>query len=224
LAGPRLPVERAEVVRREPGRRRQVRLRRDHLLDVVVQREHLLLGVERVEPDRPPVEQHQDDVRERARPEAAALRQVDGVAQLPPLPLVVVELARHAGVATFDVAAASPMRADQDLPDLPRDVDELTVHACDEVARPAATPIAGWADAGQNSTPFCALTPAWYGCLTTFISVTRSANSTSSGGASRPVITTCWKPGRFRSTSSTSSSGIHPNLKQYVSSSSTMTS
>src|SRR4051812_32464663 len=42
----------------------------------------------------------------------------------------------------------------------------------------------------QYSIPFRAPMPCWYACLTTVISVTVSASSTSSTGASRPVITT----------------------------------
>ena len=44
--------------------------------------------------------------------------------------------------------------------------------------------------------PLWPLRPASIGCLTFVISVTRSAASISRGGASRPVITTCWVPGR----------------------------
>src|SRR5207237_974581 len=42
-----------------------------------------------------------------------------------------------------------------------------------------------------HSMPCCPLRPASIGCLTLLISVTRSATSTSSGAASRPVMTTC---------------------------------
>src|SRR5262249_16249212 len=59
----------------------------------------------------------------------------------------------------------------------------------------------------QYSTPFCALTPARYGCLTSFISVTRSARSINSSRAFRPVTTTCSVSRLRRSSSSTSSSG-----------------
>src|SRR5690606_31949197 len=52
----------------------------------------------------------------------------------------------------------------------------------------------------QNSMPFCAVTPARNGCLTSAISVTRSAASISAGGASRPVTTTCRSGGRPLST------------------------
>ena len=43
----------------------------------------------------------------------------------------------------------------------------------------------------QNSTPGCALMPERNGCLTSVISVTRSAAAISSGLALRPVTTTC---------------------------------
>ena len=59
----------------------------------------------------------------------------------------------------------------------------------------------------QNSIPFCALTPARNGCLTSVISVTRSASSISSGLALRPVTTTCRSRGLAFSTANTSSSG-----------------
>src|SRR5262249_48333912 len=55
----------------------------------------------------------------------------------------------------------------------------------------------------HHSMPFCPLRPASIGCLTLFISVTRSAASTNRAGASRPVITTCWRPGRATRTSTT---------------------
>ena len=57
----------------------------------------------------------------------------------------------------------------------------------------------------QNSIPSCAFTPARKGCLTSVISVTRSAISISADFALRPVTTTCWlgsRPARPASTSS----------------------
>ncbi len=47
------------------------------------------------------------------------------------------------------------------------------------------------AEPNQNSTPACALMPERKGCLTSVISVTRSAISISSSLALRPVSTTC---------------------------------
>ncbi len=47
----------------------------------------------------------------------------------------------------------------------------------------------------QNSMPFWPFTPARNGCLTSVISVTRSAISISSGLALRPVMTTCLSAG-----------------------------
>ena len=60
---------------------------------------------------------------------------------------------------------------------------------------------------GQNSTPACALTPSRKGCFTMVISVTRSAISSNSSLALRPVTMTCLSSGLSRRTSSTSSSG-----------------
>ena len=48
----------------------------------------------------------------------------------------------------------------------------------------------------HHSIPFCPLRPASIGWRTFVISVTRSAAATRSGCARRPVITTCWVPGR----------------------------
>ena len=61
----------------------------------------------------------------------------------------------------------------------------------------------------QNSTPICALMPDRKGCLTSAISVTRSAISISSSAAFRPVSTTCVISGFSVSRKAiTSSSGI----------------
>ena len=49
--------------------------------------------------------------------------------------------------------------------------------------------------AHQNSTPFCALMPDRNGCLTSVISVTRSAASISASFALRPVRITCVRGG-----------------------------
>jgi hypothetical protein len=59
------------------------------------------------------------------------------------------------------------------------------------------------AQRAQSSMPFCACTPASKACLMGRISVTVSAISISSGGAARPVMTTCWCSGRSSSASST---------------------
>lgn len=58
----------------------------------------------------------------------------------------------------------------------------------------------------QNSTPFCALMPSRNGCLTSVISVTRSAASISSGLALRPVRQTWVISGFWVSRNSTTSS------------------
>ena len=57
----------------------------------------------------------------------------------------------------------------------------------------------------QNSIPCCAFTPAAKWCFTSPISVTRSAASTSAGGALRPVATTC-RPGRRARSAATTES------------------
>ena len=59
--------------------------------------------------------------------------------------------------------------------------------------------------------PFCPFWPAFMGCLTLVISVTRSAASISLGSL-RPAITTCWWPGRAASTLTTSSTSTQPHF------------
>src|SRR5690606_33014058 len=63
----------------------------------------------------------------------------------------------------------------------------------------------------HHSMPLCPFWPESIGCLTLVVSMTRSAASINSWGASRPVITTCWYPGRSRRTDSTSSTSTHPH-------------
>lgn len=55
----------------------------------------------------------------------------------------------------------------------------------------------------QNSIPCWAFTPDLYGCLIGAISETRSANSTTAGGAPRPVRTTCMRGSRVLRKSTT---------------------
>src|SRR5207244_10453901 len=62
----------------------------------------------------------------------------------------------------------------------------------------------------QYSIPLIALMPSSYACLTLRISVTVSAISTSSGAASRPVITTLVLGERPVIPATTSSTGTHP--------------
>src|SRR5690606_7563533 len=65
---------------------------------------------------------------------------------------------------------------------------------------------------GYHSMPLWPFWPTSIGCLTLLISVTRSAASTRRGSALRPVMITCWKPGRFRSVSTTSSTSNQPHF------------
>jgi len=115
-------------------RRRQVRVCRQHRVDVVVQRDDALLGVDRVKPDMVAVKQQQSNVGKRARTEAAALGEVYLVAQPSPLPLLMVQVCRHRGVTVVGTAAAATRRADEELPLFTGDVDELSVFAIDEIA------------------------------------------------------------------------------------------
>src|SRR5207245_3810560 len=73
----------------------------------------------------------------------------------------------------------------------------------------------------QKSMPRIARTPRSNACLVFFISVTVSATSTSSAGASRPVAMMFTDGGRFLITSTTSAVGIQPQFIGYVISSRT---
>jgi len=101
---------------------------------VIVEREHERGGVDRVEPERLTVEQHEDDVGERAGTETAADGEMHDVTQPPALPLVVVEIRRNRGKAVAGAAAAAAGCADEDLAARARDVHEAAVGANNEVA------------------------------------------------------------------------------------------
>ncbi len=68
------------------------------------------------------------------------------------------------------------------------------------------------AGAAHHSIPRWPFWPASIGCFTLVISVTRSAASSSCGGAARPVMTTCWRPGRVSSVSTTSATSSQPHF------------
>ena len=87
-----------------------------------------------MEPRLPPLEEQHDHVGERAGPEAAADGQVDAIAQAPPLPLRVIELAGHGRVAVLHPAAATGVGADEELAERSRHVDAAPIRALDDVA------------------------------------------------------------------------------------------
>ena len=87
------------------------------------------------------------------------------------------------------------------------DADDVVQTLRDRLARPVEDE-----QDVYHSIPCWARMPVSNGCFTLTTSETRSAASTSSGTASRPVITTCWKPGRSRSVWTTSSASIQPQL------------
>jgi len=62
-----------------------------------------------------PIEEEQDDVRQRARSEAPADGEMDGVPQPAPLPFRVERLRRHRGEAVVRPPAAAARRADEEL-------------------------------------------------------------------------------------------------------------
>src|SRR5581483_6285372 len=134
-----LPGEAGEVVVGQVWRRGEVGIGLQHPIDVVKEGQDLLLGVQRVEEDGAAVEQQQRHVGERAGPQAAALGEMDAVAQLPPLPLLVIEVHRDRGVAAIRVAAAAASGADEQVALLADHVDGLAIGAEDEVAPQRAT-------------------------------------------------------------------------------------
>jgi hypothetical protein len=138
---PSLPVEVRELTVGKRGRWREIRLGGDHLLDVVVDREHGRLVVDRVEEDRAAVVDQLDDVGEGARSQATADREVDGVAQAPAFPLAVVQLGGDGSVTTLRVATASA-GADEQLALLTEHIDHLAVcpdhHVTHERLQPCA--------------------------------------------------------------------------------------
>src|SRR5947209_4923163 len=79
------------------------------------------------------VEEQHRHVGQRAGAETARLRQMDAVAQATALPFLVVEVLWYGRVAAIDMAAAAARRADEQLPLLAGDVDELAVFAVDEI-------------------------------------------------------------------------------------------
>src|SRR5882762_8721777 len=128
-----LPGRRREVVGGEGGGGRRPRLIADHDLDPVIEGEDLLVGGDRVEPGLAAVEEEHHHVGERAGAEATSDGQVDAVAELPPLPFTVIEVARDGRVAVLDAPAAAAVGADEELPKHPRDVDAPAVGAIDDV-------------------------------------------------------------------------------------------
>ena len=73
------------------------------------------------------------DVGQRAGTQAAALREVDAVAQAPALPLVVIQVGRHRGVPVLRPPAAAPGTADEELARPTGHVDGAAIRAQDQV-------------------------------------------------------------------------------------------
>jgi len=133
-AGRLVPAKAGEDVVGQRGWRRQVAAGRQHLLDVVVDGEDEARIVHRMEADGAAVEHEHGHVRQRAGTEAAALGEMHAVAQLPPLPLRVVEVGGDGRMAALGVAAAAAGGADEEHPALAGNVDHLAVGAGDQVA------------------------------------------------------------------------------------------
>src|SRR4051812_32341497 len=80
------------------------------------------------------VEHQHGDVCKRAWAEAAGLREVDLVAELPALPFVVVELGRNSCVAVFGQPTATTGVADEEVPLLSGNVDLAPIGAENQVS------------------------------------------------------------------------------------------
>ena len=79
-------------------------------------------------------EEQQHHVRQRARSETAAEREMHFVADAPAGPFVVVEIERHGRVTALGMPAAATAGADEQLTRPAEDVDRLAVGAPDDVA------------------------------------------------------------------------------------------
>ena len=128
------PCGGGELVGGERGRGIGPLARADDLVDPVVERTHLLVGGHGVKPRLPALEEQHDHVGERARPEATADGQVNAIAQAPPFPFRVIELAGHGSVAVRHPAAATGVGAHEELAERSRHVDAAPVRALDDVA------------------------------------------------------------------------------------------
>jgi hypothetical protein len=145
---PRKPVE---EVRSELSRWRKMPFGGEERLDIIVEGDNQRAIVERMEPVGPTIEQEHGDIRQRARPQAAALVEVHRVTQLAPLPFLVVEVGWHREEAPVGVAAAAAGGADEQHPAAHAGIDHAPVDALHHIAFEAFV--------AQNSIPFCALMP-----------------------------------------------------------------
>ena len=105
-----------------------------------------------MEPRLATVEDQHRDVGEGAGAEAASDGQVHAIAEAPPLPLRVVEVARHGGIAVLDATAAAGLRADEKLAERARDMDAASIGALDDVPHGQRAAAGAW----QSATPIMA--------------------------------------------------------------------
>src|SRR2546430_10669316 len=120
-------------------------IRPEELLDIVVERLRLGLGVDRVEPGLSAVEEQHDHVGEAEGAEAAADGEVDAVTQAPSLPLVVEPRARHRREAGLGAAAAAAVGADEEVAARARHLEASAVGSGHDVAH-------GGVDGGRETT------------------------------------------------------------------------
>jgi hypothetical protein len=98
---------------------------------VVVERVDECLAVRGVKPERLAVEEQEHDVRQRARPQAAADGEVYHIPESSAFPLVVVELGGYRPEPVLRAAAATAGCAHEQLPPRARHVDKASIGADD---------------------------------------------------------------------------------------------
>ena len=131
LLGPGVIVE-GKIGQR--GRRRQKAIGGNHPVEVIVDRQNLRLVVDGLEPDAASVEEYQHHVQERARPEAAAHRELDVIADLPPFIFLLVEIDKHRGFTPILASATASPGADKQVPALRCYVNRLAIIPQDTTA------------------------------------------------------------------------------------------
>ena len=92
------------------------------------------VGRHGVEPGLTAIEEDHDDIRQRTWAEATANGQMHAVPQTPPLPLLLIEFARHRHMTVLETPAAAGVGADEQLAQGPRDPDATAIRAIDDIA------------------------------------------------------------------------------------------
>jgi len=103
----RIPIVVIEDKLAQIGRRQQETIRGEHGVDVVVNLRHLPGVIDRVEPDRPTVEDQTNDIREGAWAQATAARQVDTPTNFATKPFFGININGHSRITVLGDAATT---------------------------------------------------------------------------------------------------------------------